>query len=627
MALTSLALIELKGLPAYHIQGQIPADIKDVVGATFLRKARAWVLPAFRPMHRLTVESLQKACRNGLALTPEAAAHRDALDTFEEFPSNFEFITKPFQHQIEGLRWAYNLPRAGLFYDPGLGKCKITVDYHRLTGARLLILCPAVVLRTWAREFVTHGRIKDTLVIEGSSAEKLARIKEAQQRMPAALIITYESAATLMQELLLMKYDGIVADESHRIKSVSSIRTRAALNLSQEASRRLLLSGTPTLGSPLSLYPQLRFLGRYFAAETWPQWQNKYATFAEHNEHQITGYANMRALNARVNALCLRRTQTECLDLPEQRILDHHFTLSSEQVAAYNDLVLYAGDLPGRAEGFAGMHRLLDNGDGPVRPTPYVWAPDTVAKLNKIEQVIGGFINETRANLGLCNGCPQLEACVSEDIRPYTSLCRVATTPLVVPRRLKDNARKEACRGLLESILESDQNKCIVWTRYIQELAFVEELAAELGVGAVTVRGGMTTEAFEEAMRRFNEDLDCRLYLGQVASGIGVTLNAANYMVYYSLPWSHEQYVQSKARNYRIGQKRVTTVYRLLAEGTTDFMKADALDRKIDIEDMLTASDFTQACKLHGPGGSRSDTECTCDGRIARIVATLTPIA
>jgi SNF2 family DNA or RNA helicase len=633
--LTSLALVTLKGTPAYHIKGQIPDKIEDVAGATHLKKAGAWVMPAFRPMHRRSVEDLQKVCRNGLALEPAVQKHLTALDTYDELPSDFDFITKPFKHQFDGLKWAYNHPRAGLFYDPGLGKCKITVDYHRLVKTNLLILCPQVVLRTWAREFVTHGKITDTIVVEGDSHEKLARVKEAQKRMPAALIITYESAVMLMQELLLVKYGGMVADESHRMKSVASIRTKASLKLSEEASRRLLLSGTPTLGSPLSLYPQFRFLGRYFAPEDWPTYQQRYATFAQHSEYQIMGYENMKQLNDRVSRVCIRRTQAECLDLPEQQIIDQYFTLSDEQIEAYNDLVNHCGDPTGRAEGFAREHGLLDNGDGPTRPAPFVWAPDTVAKLNKIEQIIGGFVNETRANLGLCNGCPQLEDCVEENIRPYSSQCLVAKKQLVAPRRFKNNSRKEACRDLLESILENPDNKCIVWTKYLEELAIVQELAEELGLGQnllgmsyVVVRGGMKIDDFEAAMHRFNGDPACRLYLGQVASGIGVTLNAANYMIYYSLPWSHEQYVQSKARNYRIGQKRKTTVYRLLAEGTTDAMKAAALDLKIDIEDMLTSSDFVPSCDLHNAFGARNpNAECTCDGRVSRILATLTPIA
>lgn len=630
-ATTSVSFVNIGGNPAYHVQGLIPVRIQEVAGATFLKKQSCWVLPAFRPFHRVALEDLDRVVRQekrSLALDPGVQAHLKALEAFEEIPEDFPFITQPFAHQREGLRWLLNHPRAGLLFDPGLGKCKITVDAYRLFQLPMLILCPAVVLRTWQREFWTHGHIDDVVVVEGSREQKTAKIRAAIARPPAALVITYESAALLLQDLLLVPFKILVMDESHRIKDVSSVRTKAALMLSEGRPRRILLSGTPTLGSPFSVYAQLKALGHYFAPEAWGIFKSRYATFSAQNEHQVLGYRNLAELNQRVARVCLRRKQEECLDLPELTIVDVEFRLSDEQVSVYNQLIHEHGDALGCAEGFAAEQGLLFHRDGPQRPVEFLWAPDTVAKLNKLEQVVGGFVNLTRANLGVCNGCPRLDACVEERIRPYTPACAVVRAPEIVTHRFTDNARRDACAELLETILENPENKVIVWTRYIAELETVAEIATEQGHEHVVVRGGMDIDDFEAAMHRFNTDPRCRVYIGQVASGIGVTLNAANYTVYYSLPWSHEHYVQSRARNYRIGQKRRVTVYRLLAEGSTDAQKAAALDLKIDVEDLLTRSDYSPSCAVHSKGfhGRSSPAACTCDGAVDRIVAQLKPI-
>ena len=78
------------------------------------------------------------------------------------------------------------------------------------------------------------------------------------------------------------------------------------------------------------------------------------------------------------------------------------------------------------------------------------------------------------------------------------------------------------------------------------------------------------------------------VYLGQVATGVGITLNAATYMIYYCLDWSLGTYLQSIDRNYRAGQTKKVTVYRLLAKDTVEEYKAKALDQKKDLSALMT---------------------------------------
>lgn len=618
------------GNVAYYLDGYIPPSIEDVWGATFIKPpTNRWVFPAFRPVHLRVLDDLQRVmARHKMPLTIDDTVkdHLRACEAFMELPDDYKFVTQPFAHQLDGLLWAYNMPRCGLLYDPGLGKTKITVDLQRLTDSSVLILCPTVVLRTWRAEFAKHGNEDDVVILEGSKKKKLELIEAATKRTPAALVVTYESAATLVKELARVRYTMLVLDESHRIKAPTSIRTRMTWYLSEGRPRRVLLSGTPTLGNPFSMYSQFRALGRYFAPETYAKYCDTYGTYATHNEHQVVGYRNMEQLNKRVNEVCLRKRQADCLDLPPLTIIDVPFDLSKTQKEMYNRLIETNGDALGAAEGFAAQAGILTQEDGPLRPHKYAWAPETVSRLNKLEQVVGGFINQTDANLGICNGCPSLDTCIEDNIRPYTQSCYVAPqAKSVTPYIFADNARSDACKDLLEDILENPENKVIIWTRYIAELAAVTTLAQELGVGHVVVRGGMSIDSFEAAKDKFNTDPTCRIYIGQVASGIGITLNAANYMIYYSLPWSHEHYVQSMARFYRIGQKRAVTVYRLLATGTTDYHKAAALDQKIEVEDMLTSSDYTPYCPVHSAGG-RGRGNCRCDGSVDRIVASLAVI-
>ena len=92
----------------------------------------------------------------------------------------------------------------------------------------------------------------------------------------------------------------------------------------------------------------------------------------------------------------------------------------------------------------------------------------------------------------------------------------------------------------------------------------------------------------QDRINEFNTNPEIRVYLAQMATGVGVTINAATYMIYYELDWSLGTYLQSIDRNYRAGQTNRVTVYRLLGDGTVDMYKAKVLDEKKDVSALLT---------------------------------------
>lgn len=602
--------------PLFRLEGGFPPRVAEVYGASHIQGA--WYFPAYRPACAKVLADLEAVggTRFPVYLSPEVVAHASRLMTLSPLPADFTYITAPFKHQVDGLTWLYNHPRAGLFYAPGLGKCKTVVDLQRLTQERYIVFCPAVVLNTWKREFMTHGGVDDVVVLDGDREEKEAQIEACIARMPVAVIVTYESAVLLMPLLARLKYDGVVLDESHRIKSVTSQRTAAAASLADRARRRVLLSGTPTLGTPFSLYPQLRLLAPFLVPENWTEFRQRFGIYEQAAVqvgamHQVKGYKNVDTLRDRVLSVCSRRFLEECIDLPERTVVDVPFELEEGTRRYYNELVVGEVDDAGIAVRERAMAGDLALRHGPSLGFSYVYAPDTVARMMKLEQVVSGFVTRTDANTGLCNDCPELKNCLTDKIRPFTKACSVAKE---VPKKeiygLPD-ARMRTFEDLLETLLEDPANKVLVWTRFIEELDRVSAALTKRKIGFSRVQGGMSSVDFEAQMKRFETDPSVRVYAGQVASGIGVTLNSANYVIYYSLPWSLEHYDQSLARNYRIGQKRHVTVYRLIAMHSLDEAKAKAIDQKVDIDKLFTAS-----VESHGDERKKID----------RIIAEVKPI-
>lgn len=595
----TLKLGTVYGTPIFTLQCSLGA-VKKVYGATFSGASQTWRFPAFHPVHRIVLDDLKKAVRD-LSLSPEVVQHEKALDSCVALPSDFSFITPPYQHQRDGVLHLYRNLRAGLFYAPGLGKCKITVDLQRLTSEKMLVVCPLVMLSTWAAEFQKHGEISDVLIIDGSKKEKTARLLKAQQCTPTVTVITYASAALYTEALLKIDYSAIIVDESHQLKSPFSKRTTAVTALALRARRRVLLSGTPSLGSPFDLYAQLRFLGTYFCPENWWAFRKMFGVFPDWEKDDnvpkmLLGFKNLETMNDRVKLVSLKKTKEECLDLPDQHVIDEYFALYPDQKHEYNTFVVDRC----LGAGFALKNQMLEGtlcqADGLTSPA-HVIADETITLLGKVDQISSGFVYMSVRNPGLCNGCPSVTSCVTAGIKPYSLACKVVTKePAVVVHRFKSNARLDRCKGLLEAIIEEPLNKAIIWANFNAELDDLENMLKVLGVEYVRVQGGMAREDLTSAMDTFNNIATCRVYIGQVSTGVGITLNAANYTIYYNLPWSLEHYLQSLDRNYRIGQTRKVTVYRLLGYHTLDESKAKALDQKLDFSLLVTAGSVCATC-------------------------------
>ena len=631
--MSELDIIYVYSTPVFTIEGS--KSLERVYGATYHGKSRQWRFPAFAPVYARVLADLQIVAPS-IKLTPVAQEYVNSLAGPAVLPEDFQFITKPFAHQLQGTLFAYKYPRAGLFFSPGLGKCKITVDLQRLTGTKFLVLCPKVMLDTWKEEFERHGNIKDVVVISGSKKDKIKSIARAQETTPIVTVVTYTSAALYAEELIKIEYDGIIADESHQMKSPFSNRTKATQYLATRAYRRVLLSGTPSLGTPFDLYGQLRFLGKYFCAEDWWSFRKKFGVFPAYEATEkrpkiVLGYKNLDLMNERVNYVCLRKTKEECLDLEENTVIDIKFPLFSQQKKQYNDLVITRGDAVGSMLRDKMLDGELSHSDG-KELSPYVIADEPITLLGKVDQISGGFLTKTTVNPRLCDGCPSAVKCSVSEVSPYTSKCTVAPKKgVTVIEPNKHNARLEQFDALIDTILEDESNKIIVWTVYHRDMDNIETVLKKRKVGYVRVDGKTSSKLLKVYRDKFNQNKECRIYLGQVATGIGVTLNAANYTVYYTLPWSLEHYLQSMDRNHRIGQTRKVTTYRLIAHYTIDEAKAAALDQKLDFSNLITSKhvcatcpEFARRCVKYGI--KPFDDDCIHDKEVIRETASIRTI-
>lgn len=568
-----------------------------------------WAYPAFFPAVEKVLADFETITPNtGLVFSETAKQFILSLDAIKAalrahaLPDGFDFVTTPYQHQIIGLCHIYYNLRAALYYEQGLGKSKIAIDLIRLLKfkkqpATTLIVGPRVTVQTWGREIDRHsGKALSWIALVGSPGQKKALLDRAVTENTDVALITYDSAK-MIADLLVDKlpYSLLILDEAHNCKAWTSARTGAAYILAQKALRRVIMTGSPSEGNPLDLYGPLKILGDCFMPENYWKFKKTFTVTKGPTSPWIVGYKNLDIINKRVMLLASRKTKAECLDLPERTFVDLPYVLSSAQGISYNQIVSTLGidaaslsdlvqALRGEAPGFA-----------PALPTlpPDMALPHRAAALTKLLQITSGFLTKNNVDAMFCdtadNGksCHHTYNCIAENIHPHTPKCLVNQSPWPTSTTVFDkNPKLDAIMDIVEEVLEDPSHKVIIWCVHLKEMDLIIQCLDTAKIGSVRMDG--STKHPQEIVDAFNIDVSVRAYVGLISMGVGITLNAASYVVYSSLPYSLIQYSQSLDRNHRIGQTSKVTVYRMIGRNTIEGLIAYLLDHKVAVDSMLT---------------------------------------
>lgn len=624
------------GTPVFIIAGNLDI-LSRIFGGTYLKDRNAWMYPAYPPFLENVLNDF-KALR--IQFDAAARDHLAKMQTYAELLK--EVQTSPvlgphpnYAHQNEGIAELLYNYRWALRWEMGTGKTKVAIEALNRLRMKTLIIAPVVAIDNWVEELTTHsnGTLK-IAILRGATRQKKLKALEKAINDPSDILLTTYDAARLygnhilsakvikaikngrlptplaVQKLLLglpekdalqvladyqnmvsltklksqiesipkdlcltdFPYEIIILDESHRIKNIQSKRTKAVMELCRRAARRYLLTGTISMGNPLDLYPQMNALAKYMCPENYPYYKNKFCITSLINKHIITGYRNLNVISQRINSISSEKRIDDCVDLPELKDVNILFRLTPEQLRDYNTIVKHI-DLD------FGTYGNLSNLNGGVR-------------LNKLLQICSGFLYLKDEKLSrVCDMCQHVMHCVRDNISPGTKRCvryeelrgMLETNTI----RYSQNPKLEALSDLLEDLLDDPAEKVVIWANMVAEMDDIAELLRKLQYAFVRVDGSSTNK-IKTLVNNFNTDPNCRVYLGQESTGIAINLVASRYAVYYSRSWSLEHWLQSRAREYRIGQTRKTVVYRLCASKSVEVQQLIALDNRENIAKMLT---------------------------------------
>jgi SNF2 family DNA or RNA helicase len=324
----------------------------------------------------------------------------------------------------------------------------------------------------------------------------------------------------------------MAVDESTTIKTPTAKRTKNIIGLGKYAKYRRIMTGSPVTKNPLDLYSQCEFLDPYLLDFTsYYAFRNRYAEMKTmhlrgRSIQVVDEFKNLGELSDTVKKFSERILKEDCLDLPPKNWIKRHITLSKEQKKAYEQMKK------------AAMAVL----NGKVTTTMTV-----LTQLMRLHQITCGHFT-------------------ADD----------GSTQLIPNNRITE----------LMNILEETEGKAIIWANYQKDMTqILDNISKEYGPGSVVDYYGLTPqEDRQDNIRKFQSDPKCRFLVGTPSTGgYGITLTAANTVIYYSNGYDLEKRLQSEDRAHRIGQKKTVTYVDLICEDTVDEKIVKALRDKINI--------------------------------------------
>ena len=450
---------------------------------------------------------------------------------------------------MTALEKSWNRETYAYFMEMGTGKTKVLIDnlamlYDKGKVNGALIIAPKGVVGTWYnQEIPTHlpDHVENVTILWQSNInkkqlEKLKSLFEVEESLHI-LVMNVEALSTTkgadFARKFLSCHETLMAiDESTTINNPRAKRTKNIIKLSEMAKYRRIMTGSPVTKNPLDLYSQCEFLNPYLLDFTsYYAFRNRYAQMKTiHVQGRavqvVDKFQNLGELSNQLKGFSYRVLKEDCLDLPDKIYMKRQINLTPDQKKLYEQM---------RKEALA-----ILNGK-------------RVTTVNALTQLM----------------------------RLHQITCGHFTSDDGMTQPIKNNRIDE-----LMDVLEEIEGKAIIWAHYQYDInTIIKEVEKVHGPGSIVDYYGLTPQdQRQKNIKKFQENDKCRFIVGTPQTGgYGITLTAANTVIYYSNGYDLEKRLQSEDRAHRIGQKKSVTYVDILADETVDEKIVKSLRKKINI--------------------------------------------
>lgn len=417
------------------------------------------------------------------------------------WPRSLRRVPQPFEAQLETTCFLTLNPRAFVLNDMGTGKTLSVLwawDYLRGLGHanKLLVISPLSTLeRTWADEVHRNFPHLSVGVLHGSKEKRLKMLADDAYDV---YVINHDGIKTIEAELIAKRsLDTVVVDEIATFRNATAQRWKVLRRVIAGRTRVWGLTGTPTPNSPLDAWAQVRLI----SPERVPSFAGRFKDQVLKQLGPFKWVPRESATEIVANAMqpSIRFSREECVDLPPCMVVERQVDLTPEQKTAYKEMLSQLAMEYGQQK---------------------VLAINEAVKLQKLLQIACGVVYGPGGEEVVLPCAPRIEA--------------------------------------LKEVIEQAHTKTIVFVPFKAALRYVvTELRKVYGEDAVAMVSGDVTAAHRGAIFKAFQEQDSPRVICAVADAMshGLTLTAANTVVWYSPCHSQETYAQANARVSRPGQQ------------------------------------------------------------------------
>lgn len=429
----------------------------------------------------------------------------------------------PFAHQKKTSSFLTLQRRAFCFNEQGTGKTASVIwaaDYLMTLGKinRVLVICPlSVMVSAWQKDLFTFAMHRTAAVAYGVAQKRKAVIESPAE----FVIINYDGVQVAAKEIEKGGFDLIVVDEANAYKNPQTARWRTLAKLLHPNTWLWMLTGTPAAQSPVDAYG----LAKLVSPLKVPKFYGAFKDMVLMRVSRFKWEPRPDAKDTVYEALqpAIRFTKEECLDLPEMLYVRRTLKMSAQQKKYYKIL----------------KDNMAVNTGGAV-----ITAVNAAVAINKLLQVACGA---AYADEG---------ATVHFDI-------------------------SDRFDALLEVISET-AHKVLVFVPFKHTIERLQSMAQDAKVVSEVVDGSVSVSKRAKIFETFQDKSNPLkvLFIQPQAAAHGVTLTAADTVVWWGPTTSMETYAQANARVHRAGQTNKVTVVRLVGSPVEEYLY-ELLDNKI----------------------------------------------
>ena len=172
-----------------------------------------------------------------------------------------------------------------------------------------------------------------------------------------------------------------------------------------------------------------------------------------------------------------------------------------------------------------------------------------------------------------------------------TRLRQLCCDPELIYQDYKGGAAKvELCMELLNNAVNGG-HKILLFSQFTSMLDILEKRMDEEGISYYSLTGSTPKKERMELMQKFNQDETSVFCISLKAGGTGLNLTGADMVIHYDPWWNVAAENQATDRAHRIGQKRVVTVYKLVAEHTIEEKVLELQQKKKELADQVLSGE------------------------------------